>query len=189
VLRRVLKEERKPLLVLLVALAVNAVVYGAFVYPLSGRVAAADARAAAAEGVRASAASELASANAVASGKEQAEVELQTFYTEILPSNLSAAQQATYLTLARLARDSNLRLTRRTARPEESRQGSLDRFEIGIVLEGDYPEVRRFIHDLESAPQFMVIDELTIEQGRSTGAELTLTLAISTYYRTTSNGS
>jgi Tfp pilus assembly protein PilO len=185
----VLSEQRKPLLVLLVALVVNAAVYAALVYPLSKAVSEADVRAAAAEQLRATAARELALARAVSSGKQLAEGELRTFYEEVLPSNLSAAQNATYLTLSTLARNSNLRLTRRTVRTQDARRGSLDRFEIAIVLEGDYANVRRFIHTLETAPEFIVIDEMSIEQGRTEGSQLTLTLTAATYYRTTSHGS
>ena len=49
VLHRVLREERRSVLALAVALLVNLALYGLAVYPMSKRVAAADARAAAAE--------------------------------------------------------------------------------------------------------------------------------------------
>jgi hypothetical protein len=41
--------------------------------------------------------------------------------------------------------------------------------------------VRRFIYELESAPEFVIIDGVTLAQGDS-GKPLTLSLELSTYY-------
>jgi Tfp pilus assembly protein PilO len=188
VLHRVLKEERRPLLALAIALVVNLAIYGLAVRPMSHRVDAADARAAAAEQARRAAASEFSSIRAVADGKQQAEGELQTFYEKVLPGTLSAAQRATYLSLAQLARDTNLRLSRRVVDAEHERRESLDRLAINIALEGDYQDVRQFIYRLETGPSFVVIDHLTLEQGPTTGDVLRLSLELSTYYRANADG-
>ncbi|MBP1634291.1 MAG: hypothetical protein H6Q10_865 [Acidobacteria bacterium] len=188
-LQRVLREQRRPLLVLAIALAVNLALYGLVVRPMSRRVAAADARAASAEQSRRAAAAEFAAARELAAGKAQAEVELTTFYEKVLPGDLSAAQRATYVSLARLARDAGLHLARRVARTEHVRGASLDRLEISIVLEGDYQDIRQFIHRVETAPSFVVIDDLAIEQGATAGnAGLRLSLKLSTYYRAEAHG-
>jgi hypothetical protein len=55
------------------------------------------------------------------------------------------------------------------------------------VLEGDYEGLRRFIFDLESAPEFVIIDEVTLSQSDPT-KPLTLALDMSTYFRTGANG-
>ena len=189
-LRRVLLERRRPLTILGIALVANVAVYALLVYPLQTRVAAADSHAARAEQGLRSAQRELAAVQAVSSGKEQAETELRTFYEKVLPSNLSAANRATYVSVAQLARECNLRYVRRGAGEVQARQGQgeLDQWKIGIVLEGDYANMRQFIHRLENAPYFVVIDELTIEQGRTTSDALVLSLTLSTYYRTSHGG-
>ena len=51
-----------------------------------------------------------------------------------------------------------------------------------MVLQGDYESVRRFVYALETAPQFVIIDDMTLVQGEA-GKPLTLTLALSTYFR------
>ncbi|HSK09698.1 MAG TPA: GspMb/PilO family protein [Vicinamibacterales bacterium] len=188
-LQRALREQRTVVIALALALVANLALYGLVVYPLSGRVAAADVRAAAAEQSRRAATAEFAAARAVATGKEQAEAELKTFYDEILPDSLSAAQRATYVRLAQLARDADIRMTRRLASAEAGRRGSLDRLEIAIALEGDYQDLRRFIYQLETAPSFLVIDRLALEEGAVEGDTLRLSLTVSTYYRATAHGS
>ena len=188
-LRRVLLEQRKAVTLLAIVLVANVAVYAGLVYPLGARVAAADTRAARAEENRRSAQREFNAIRAVSSGKEQAENELRTFYDTVLPANLSAANRATYVSVAQLARECNLRYVRRGAGAEEAqRNGQLDQWKIGIVLEGDYANMRQFIHRLENAPYFVVIDELSIEQGRMAGDTLVLSLSLSPYSRTSNGG-
>jgi Tfp pilus assembly protein PilO len=188
VLQRALREHRRPLLALAIALVANLGLYGFVVYPMSKRVAEADARAAAADGSRRAAAAEFAAARRLADGKAQAEAELKTFYEEVLPDDLSAAQRATYVSLAQLARETNLRLARRQARPHQVLGAALDRLQISIALEGDYQDIRQFIHRLETAPSFVVIDDLGIEQAAMTDDTLRLSLELSTYYRAEAHG-
>ncbi len=188
VLQRVLKEERRPLIALAVALVMNLALYGAAVRPLSRRVAAADARAAAADQSRRTAAAEFSGVRAVAQGTQQAEAELKSFYEQVLPDSLSAAQRATYVSLAQLARDTNLRLSRRVAAADHVRGASLDRLGIDIALEGDYQDIRQFIHRLETGPSFVVIDNLTLAQGATEGDALQLSIELSTYYRADPDG-
>lgn len=181
-LRRVLIEQRRFLLPLAVLLAVNVIVYAAVVYPLDTRVADASRRSAEAQSALRSAQREFAAAQAVATGKERAESELKTFYQKVLPADVSAASRSTYLTLAQLARKTNLRITRRQAAPEALRESALDQLKIGITLEGTYEDIRRFIYELESTPAFVVIDQLAIAQGRDEGRPLVLSLGLSTYF-------
>ena len=51
-----------------------------------------------------------------------------------------------------------------------------------MVLEGEYRDVRRFIHKLETAPEFVVIEDVALVQGEQ-NAPLTLTVKLSTYYK------
>jgi hypothetical protein len=52
---------------------------------------------------------------------------------------------------------------------------------IRMVLQGDYRNIRQFIYELESAPEFVIIDGVTITE-RAAGDPQTLTLNMSTYF-------
>ena len=52
-----------------------------------------------------------------------------------------------------------------------------------MLLSGAYRDIRRFIHALETAPEFLVIEEIVLSRGdESEGGEV-LNLVLSTYYR------
>jgi len=57
-----------------------------------------------------------------------------------------------------------------------------------MVLVGDYESFRRFVFDVETAPDFLIIDGVTLAQGE-VGKPLTLNLELSTFYRVPANGS
>ena len=52
-----------------------------------------------------------------------------------------------------------------------------------MTLQGDYQDIRRFIYQVESGGDFIVIDSISLQQGTETNSPLTLALALSTYYR------
>jgi Tfp pilus assembly protein PilO len=189
VFRRVLTEQRTFIVLLAVALAINAAVYAAVVYPLASRVADADNRAAAAERSRRAAEREHQAATGLATSKERAEVELAKFYRDVLPADVDAAQRLNYLKLAQLARASNLQVLRRTWGATEVRGSTLDELKMTVVLEGQYEDMRSFIYKLETAPEFVVIADLMIDQGREAGNALVLTLQLSTYFRASNDAS
>ena len=43
--------------------------------------------------------------------------------------------------------------------------------------------MQQFIHAIETLPEFVVIDNLALSEGSPGNQELSLTLAVSTYYR------
>jgi hypothetical protein len=188
-LRRLLAEQRKYIVLLVVALVANVGVYAGLVYPLALRVADADARAARASRALREAQREFDAAKGVATSKERAESELRSFYGSVLPADHSAARRVTYLNLAQLARQCNLRVVRRTADVGQEKGSALDRLQIVLVLEGQYDDARTFVHRLETAPEFVVIDDVTIDQARDGGPNLVLKLQLSTYFRATVNAS
>ena len=55
------------------------------------------------------------------------------------------------------------------------------------MLQGDYEGIRRFIYALETAPEFVIIDDVSLAQAEA-NKPLTLTLELSTYYRLGDNG-
>ncbi len=139
-LRRVVTEHRWFFAVLLVALAADVGVYAGYIYPLSVRVADADNRAASAARARLEARRELDAAAGIARSREKAETELLKFYRDVLPADLDAAHKLTYLDLAVRARQSNLKVARRTENPVRERGSGFGRLEIGLTLEGQVPK-------------------------------------------------
>ena len=52
-----------------------------------------------------------------------------------------------------------------------------------MVLAGAYRDIREFIYRLETAPEFILIEEVLLTQVSETDEALVLTLGVSTYYR------
>lgn len=185
--QRVMRDYRRIVLPLAIALGVNVIVYGAVVYPLSQRVANIEQRDRTAEEQLLAAQRDHAQATGTLTGKDRAAAELTTFYKDVLPSDLAGARRLTHLRLAQLARESNLKFIRATFQPVEPRGsggGTLTQLQIQMALSGTYSDMRAFIHELESAPEFVVIDNIELGQGADGGA-LGVTLHLSTYYRDT----
>jgi Tfp pilus assembly protein PilO len=184
--QRVMREHRRIVLPLAIALGVNVIVYGAVVYPLSQRVANIEQRDRTAEEQLLAAQRDHAQATGTLTGKDRAAAELATFYKDVLPSDLSGARRLTHLRLAQLARESNLKFISATFQPVEPRGGggTLTQLKIQMALSGTYSDMRAFIHELESSPEFVVIDNIELGQGADGGA-LGVTLHLSTYYRDT----
>jgi Tfp pilus assembly protein PilO len=184
-LRRVIAEHRRVVAPLGALLAINALVYAFGVYPLARRVANIEQRERAAETSLAQARGEHDAAAGALTGKEQATVELATFYKDVLPADYPGARRLTYLRLAQLARESGLRMRNYSSEIDDRRENStLERVEIQINLEGDYGDIRAFLYQLDTAPEFVVIDDVRLrEGGTEAGGVLDLTMQLSTYYR------
>ncbi len=179
---RIIGEKRAVVVPLAVALAANVAFTVVGVYPLSARVATNERRATTAAQDLSAARENLAAAQDAQAGKTRADAQLRRFHGEVLPRNLAGARAITYARLARMAQQVNLRYERRTTTPERERGSSLARLHTTLVLAGEYRNVRRFIHELETSPEFVVIEEVLLEQGVDDTADLVLTLGISTYY-------
>ncbi len=180
--KRVLAEKRTVFLALLVAILVNIGVYAFVVYPLGIKSAGAASRAAAAAQTLKAAEQDLASARARVAGKSRADQELSTFYGKVLPSNQTAAVRLTYTPLPALARKANIRLVGRRFDPEAPKKDArVGRMRMYATLQGEYEGLRQFIFDLERAPEFLIIDHITLTQ-TDAGKPLTLVLELSTYY-------
>ena len=63
------------------------------------------------------------------------------------------------------------------------RDSSLVRYTSKVELAGGYRDVRAFIHELETAPEFVVIDDITLTEEDVEGGLLQLTLQLSTYFQ------
>jgi Tfp pilus assembly protein PilO len=191
---RIFRDRRVVVLPLAVAAAVNLAIVALVVFPSSERVARAEERERASLQDLANAQREQAAASRTQKDKARAEQDLQKFYTEVLPADLAGARRATYVHLAQLAKDAGLRYQRRL---EESREpqpagqepaSTLARFDISMVLEGDYEGVRQFLREVEASDAFIVIDNVGLADGAESGSGLVLTINLSTYYRAASRG-
>ena len=180
-LTRILHEKRTPITVVAIILAIDVVLVFA-VYSWSTRASRAETRAAQAMEQRVQAQVTHAAVSATSANKTNADSELQGFYTEMLPSGLEGARIISSPFLVKLAEDTNLVLERRTSVPEKERESLLARLRTTMVLAGEYEDIRQFIYELETAPEFILIEEVVLSQGDESEEEVVLTLGLSTYY-------
>lgn len=184
-LRRVLAEHRRVVTPLAALFVINVLVYAVGVYPLARRVANIEQRERAADQALAQARREHDAASGALTGKEQATVELATFYKDVLPADYAGARRLTYLRLAQLAREAGLRLQNYSSEIDDRRENStLERVRIQINLQGGYDDIRAFLYQLDTAPEFVVIDDVRLREGGGDASRvLDLTMQLSTYYR------
>lgn len=187
--RRALAENRGIIVALAVALVVNVLAYFIVVRPLQAKSTGAADRATAAANTLRAAERELTQADALVKGKARADQELDAFYKKVLPSDMTAARRMTYASLPALARKAGVQYEARTTSVEEvDGSADLERMVIRMVLQGDYDSLRQFIYALESAPEFVIIDDVVLVEGAG-DEPLRLTIDLSTYYRVRPNAS
>jgi Tfp pilus assembly protein PilO len=56
------------------------------------------------------------------------------------------------------------------------------------ALTGDYQDVRQFIYSLETAPEFMVLENVALSAPEDTERALTVQLDVATYFRADNAG-
>ena len=187
--RRVLHEKRALIVPIAIALLVNLALYLMVVYPLSKKVDGGQRQSEAAVAALNAARRDFAAAQATVAGKGQADQELQKFYTDVLPPDISGARRITFLRIDQLAQESGLRVDRQTSDPKPQRDSGLVKFSYRASLSGDYRNIRRFVHDLETAPEFLVLENLQLRQSDIEDRGLNVEVEIATYYRAGANGS
>lgn len=182
-LRRVLAEKRTLIVPVAIALLVNVALYAIVVYPLSKKVAGDQLEAEAAAAALNAARRDFAAARATVAGKGQADEELRKFYSEVLPPDISGARRITFLRIEQLAQQCSLRVERVTSDPKPQRDSELVRFTYSASLSGEYRNIRRFIHELETAPEFLVLENVNLRQSDVENRGLNVEFQIATYYR------
>jgi Tfp pilus assembly protein PilO len=189
-LRRIVREHARVVVPLAIALGVNLVLFAAVVYPLSQRVANIEQRDRTAEEQLQAAQRDDQQARGTLTGKDRAATELATFYNDVLPSDLAGARRLTHLRLAQLARESNLKFVRATFESVPPKTGTLVQLKIEMDLAGNYGDIRAFIHQLETAPEFVVIDNIELggQAAESDAGPLAVRVDLSTYYRDATAG-
>ena len=185
VIQRVIAEHRRVVYALIAGVVINFLVFAFFVYPLQSDVANVEQRTRAAEEALAAAQADYARANGTLTGKDRALKELDTFYSSVLAQDLTGARRLTFARLAQLAAKSGLDFERRKYEPVVERGSNLTRLKVTMDLAGSYADIRDFIHEIESSPEFVVIDDVGLMEGVQNGDSVRLTLQLSTYFRTT----
>jgi Tfp pilus assembly protein PilO len=182
--RRVLREHRRLVLPLTIALVVNIALFAFVVYPLSQRVANIAQRESAAAAALAAARKEHTAALGTLTGKDRAAAELTRFYKDVLPGDLASARRLTHKRIPDVAEQFDVEWYNSSATPPVAERGSsLVRYTTKLDLAGRYRDVRTFIHALETAPEFVVIDDISLREEDAEDGLLQLALQLSTYYK------
>lgn len=182
-LSRVARDHRAALIPLGIVLAINLVLLGGVVLPLSRRVATNERRANSAAQAETDANAEFRRAEAVRDGKARATRDLDTFYKQVLPADVAAARRTVQRKIRVLAEEHDVDYERDSADTEEIRDSSLERLTATISLLGSYDDIRALLYGLETAPEFVIVDKIVLAEGLDVNAPLRLSLELSTYYR------
>ena len=184
---RVYRERRRVVLPLLVLLVANVAVLALVIFPLQRRVQATVDGESRALAQMASAKREDTDARMAQTRKQEVDVELVKFYKEILPRDLASAQVTTQLWLATVARNHGVMFQQSTDRHAEVRDSRLTKVTSEATLSGTYRDIRRFLYAVESAPQFVIIEEVQLgdtgtSAQQSAKGELEIAIKASTYF-------
>ena len=181
--RRVVQEHRRTVYLLVAAFIANLALYAFVVYPLTQRVANVEQSTVAAERALAAARDDHANATGTLTGKDRASKELATFYSTVIAQDLTGARRLVYGRLARLAERAHLNYQRGSYQPVEEKGSSLTKFKAGIDVEGNWTDIRTFIHAIETAPEFVVVDTAELSEEPTGRGTVRVKLEVSTYFR------
>ena len=183
--RRVIQEHRRAVILMAAGFVLNVLLYLVVVRPWNQSVANIEQRTLSAEQARAAAQTEFNRANGTLTGKDRATKELDTFYSKVLAQDLSGARRLTYGRVQRLAQEYRLAYEGSRYEPLAERDSTLTKLKVNVELNGTYNNMRSFIHAIETAPQFVVIENISLAEGTNEGS-LRLAMDLSTYYRSAS---
>ena len=115
-----------------------------------------------------------------------ADIELRKFYAEVLPVNFRGAVNVSNFFLQGVAADSKLILRSGTWEPEPIKGSRLTKVTGTVTLLGDYANIRRFLYEVETAQEFVVIERVALSEANAVqnDTRLELTLTVATYYVT-----
>lgn len=183
-MQRIFVEKRLAITIVIIAVVVDIALYALVVLPGSVALTNARQRAELASSGLIAAEQALAMARTTVDGKLEADRELQNFYREILPSDLSDARGITFARLEEAASRNNLLMERRSSSTDHEEGSRLARLQMTMFLKGDYRDMRSFLSELEAADDFIVIEEISLSQDDAAENTESLTLGLATYYWT-----
>ena len=86
--------------------------------------------------------------------------------------------------MPQIAKRFNVQFYSQTVTPSaRARESTLVRYTEKLELAGRYGDIRSFLHELETAPEFVVVDDVSLSEEYDEGGLLELTLQLSTYYQ------
>jgi type IV pilus assembly protein PilO len=188
VTQRVLAEKRAVIVPLLLFIVANVVLYAVVVFPLSHQVANAEDEARVQHQQLNAARFDLKAAKATVLGKTQADADLQQFYKAVLPGDQAVARRITYTRLVQLATQANVKLEHGNNAVSREKGSTLAKLTTTYMLSGTYADVRKFIYSLETAPEFMVLENVTLTTPGDQSRGLAMNLGIATYFRSENVG-
>ena len=183
--QRVFRERRRILVPLAVVLCANAAVLGLAIAPLRHATTAAAFEADAAAADLAAARRLDAQVAGARESQENADDGLRRFYADVLPADLPDAQKIMNLFVTDAARAAGLEFQGSRFDWGEMRDSALMRASSRITLRGAYPNIRRFLHEVERAEEFIVVERVELVQQAdeaAAGAGLELSLVVATYF-------
>ena len=77
----------------------------------------------------------------------------------------------------------NVRVVVLNQDPGQERGSELGKLTATATLVGDYRNIRSFIHQIETAPDFMVLENVALSQGSEREQGLNVTVKVATYFR------
>ena len=187
---RVFSEKRRIVVPLASAILANVLLYAVVVFPLGRQVVSAEAEANRQHDLLNKARLDHRAAKATVTGKQQADAALQKFYKDVLPPSASAARTLTYARLSQLAEQADVRLEQGANTVDRDKESTLAKSTTVYTLSGDYRNVRRFIYALETTPEFVILENVTLTSPgeQAAGRGLAMRLEIATYYRSAHDG-
>jgi hypothetical protein len=179
---RVAADHRKWLVPLGAVLAINVALLITVVLPLERSVQSGGQRASVSAAALAEARADFKNAEATRDGQAQATKDLDRFYTEVLPVDFASARRILQLKFNQMARQHDVTFERSSTTPERARDSNLEQLKVTFSLSGEWEDIRALIHAIETAPEFVVIDNMALSEGAAVDAPLTLALEVSTFY-------
>ena len=182
--QRALVEKRRIIVPPVIGIIAIGVLYVAVVFPLSHQVAATEREERTSRDELVKARQDYNNAKATVTGKQQADSALLKFYKDVLPADKSVAQRLTFTRLADLAKQSNVKLEHGTNEVSHEKGSSLSKLSTRYTLTGDYRDVRHFIYALETAPEFIILENIGLTSALDQQTRgVAMNLEIATYFR------
>jgi Tfp pilus assembly protein PilO len=183
--RRIFDERKTVLLPLVVVLLANIAALVLGVLPLRTAVAAAQGEATRSTFQLGEARRQQREVEKARGSREGADKDLKRFYAETLPRDLPTAQKTMNLWVTEAARDAGLEFQGSQFDWGEIRDSALSRAYSRITLQGSYSSIRRFLHAVETAEEFVVVESVALVQQADqagAGGSLEVSLIVSTYF-------
>jgi Tfp pilus assembly protein PilO len=105
----------------------------------------------------------------------------------VLPPDQSAARRL-HFKVNQLASSANVKPERSSLKPSQERDSALGKLTMEFALTGQYRDIRRFIYAVETAPEFLILENVALSQAAENNRGLNVTVQVATYYRAGGDG-